>query len=170
MREEGESSFLDYIIYLSEAATLCWTDPLGIVVINLDVIESVCGISLKRICFHVISYRGTQSIPNVLFPHKIALVFTCRVRMTLACKELWDRWKKQVEITFFEAIEDNVKRQMLCARIADKWKVSPISVSRVYSDACIAFALAILQDFWHLSLLSNLAAPSTTFTSETRLC
>lgn len=55
VREEGEPSFLDYIYYLSEelSATLCWT--LGIVVINLDVTESVSGISLKRICFHIIS-------------------------------------------------------------------------------------------------------------------
>lgn len=85
VREEGESSFLGYLFYLSEAATLCWNDPLGVVVINLDVTESVSGISLKRICFHIISYRGTQSIPNVLFPDYIAVVFTCRVRMTLVC-------------------------------------------------------------------------------------
>lgn len=69
MEEEGESSFLDYIIYLHEAATLCWTDLLGTVVINLDAAESVSGIGLKGFFFHIMPDRGTQSIPNLLFPN-----------------------------------------------------------------------------------------------------
>lgn len=62
-------------------------------------------------------------------------------------------------VGIFEGIEENVERQILCARIAHKQKVSP--VSRVYSDTYIASTLAVLKDFWHLSLLSNLSPPST---------
>lgn len=52
----------------------------------------------------------------------------------------------------------------------DCTQMKVIPASRVYGDAYIASALAVLQDFWHLNLLSNLLPPSTTVTSETEGC